>query len=201
MNGPISMQPLEGAQTIDYFLEILKTGGAADADFNISQLQNGHFSAVVPQGVSPRRVERFSDGGLLETTEPAHVIGNASVHAVPTALSAISAIMAKRIRRCADPVLWVHEPTLLEEEIKNSQVRCQTIDGQLYLVYENAPRTEPRLAEVIRYSTLSWHFLAFLTNDVHQVRSVSDLVRQAQTILVGAYDGESMLLWDRTQSC
>ncbi len=197
----MSMQRLQGAQTIDYFSEILKTGGAGDADFNLSQLRYGHFSAVVPPHTSAQRVTRFGAGGLLAATESVRVIGKARVQAVPTAISAISAIMAKRIRLFEDPVLWVHEPMLPEEQITAPHASCRNIQGQLYLVYEDEVFTEARIAEIIRYSTLSWHFLAFLTNGVHQVRAVSDLVGQAQIILVGAYDGESMLLWERSQNC
>jgi hypothetical protein len=119
------------------------------------------------------------------------------VQAVPTAISAISAIIAKQIRLLEDPVLWVHEAMLLEDQITSPHARCRTIQGQLYLVYEDEVLTEVRIAEIMRYSTLSWHFLAFLTNRVHQVRSVPELVEHAQMILVGAYDGESMLLWER----
>lgn len=199
MNGPLSVRRLQGAPTIDYFSKILQAGGAVDADFNASQLREGDFSAVLPRNTDARRIARFDEGALLAATEPVQVTGKIRVQAVPTATSAVSAIMAERMRRLSAPVLWVHEPMLLAEEISSPRAHSQSIQGHLYLVYNADMLTEAHIAEVIRYSTLSWHFLAFLTNQIHHVGSVSELVGHAQMILVGAYDGESVLLWERSQ--
>jgi hypothetical protein len=90
---------------------------------------------------------------------------------------------------------------MLAEQDISPTVRCKKIEGQLYLVYEEDLRTQQRIAEIVRYSNLSWHFLAFLTDQLHEAGTASQLVEQAQMILVGAYDGESFLLWERSRDC
>ncbi len=68
----------------------------------------------------------------------------------------------------------------------------KVVNGAIYLVYENV-LDEKRVAELIRYSLLSWHFLAFVTECLDEVDSVDELIRVARFLLVGAYDGESFL--------
>jgi hypothetical protein len=70
----------------------------------------------------------------------------------------------------------------------------------LYVAYQEAVRTEHQIAEAIEKSMLSWHFLAFLTDGIYKARSVPDLLGKARMILVGAYDGESALIWERDLS-
>jgi hypothetical protein len=86
---------------------------------------------------------------------------------------------------------------LLAAEMNPLTVRCQTIGKQSYLVYESGIREKAAIAEAIGFSLQSWHLLAFVTDRVHQASSVSQLVQQARMILAGAYDGESILIWDR----
>lgn len=195
MNGPMSIQRLQGAGTIEYFSHVLRTGGAVH--FDATLLQDGRFSAVVPRKTDSQRVSRFDTGGLL-VPEPARVGGRIRIQALPTSIPSVSTIVADRIGQFAEPSIWVHEPMLQEDEISTSGFRCQKIEDRLYLVYEDNLRNSDRIADIIRYSMLSWHFLAFVTDHVHSVRSVTALAEHAQMILVGAYDGESILLWERS---
>ena len=62
----------------------------------------------------------------------------------------------------------------------------------IYLVFE-MDFDEKRVAELIRHSLLSWHFLAFVTESKNEISSVDELIGAARFLLVGAYDGESFL--------
>lgn len=196
MNAPLTSRRLRGAQTIDYFLHCLQNGGATDAGLNRAVLAKGGFSVIVPHGASAQRVAEFASGGLL----PAVPEGTAPVtlQPTPTTVPALSALVLERLQRYRDPVLWVHEPVLSEQEVTMRGARSERLDGQLYLAYEDDFRTRERIAEIVRYSSLSWHFLAFLTDRTQRPGSISGLVAHARMILVGAYDGESFLLWERT---
>jgi hypothetical protein len=203
MNGPISMKRLEGSAPSKYFQEVLRTGGASDKDLAL-ELRRGEISALVPSNMTEQRALQFDAGGLLPA-EPVRDIGGARLQKIPTGIPTLAKIVSKRIRDLDDPVLLVHEPMLSEnelnsflgEEIRSEKVRFQKIDGQLYLAYESDIRTEERIAKAITSSMMSWHFLAFVTDRSHSASSVSVLLRHAKMILVGAYDGESALIWER----
>jgi len=203
MNGPIVMQRLRGAAPGDYLSEVLRTGGASDQGIG-SELHQGDLIAVVPPNTPEQRVMQFNAGGLLPAG-PVRVIGGTRIQEVPTSVSMLAKVVSERVRTLEDPVLWIHDPMLVESELKSflgdeidsKKISCQQIEGQLYLAYVSDIRTEKRIAQAINSSMLSWHFLAFVTDRVHQVSSVSDLLKQAKMILVGAYDGESALIWER----
>lgn len=191
----MSIQRLQDGAAIAYFAQVLRAGGALDFDANA--LQGGRFGAVVPTSTSVERVVQFSTGGLL-VPDRAPTDGPTKLEAVPTSISSVSAIVAQKIRQYDEPSFWVHEPMLQESEISASGYRSRRVGDELYLVYEENLASQDRIAEIVRYSMLSWHFLAFVTDGIHSVQSVPELATRAEMILVGAYDGESVLLWERS---
>jgi hypothetical protein len=206
MNGPIITQQLTGSAPLGYLVQVLETGGASAVGL-ADELSRGAIHAVVPADTPEQRALQFNAGGLLEA-EPAVAIAGGLLQEVPTCVPTVAKIMRERMSVLRDPVLWVHEPLLgenelesfLGDEIRSSRVRLQRIEGQLYLAYERDIRAEEKIAKAINASMLSWHFLAFLTNGIHEAPSVSFLVKQSQMILAGAYDGESALIWERDLS-
>jgi hypothetical protein len=196
MNGQIVMRRLQGHAALDYLLDVLETGGVGDEAFARRELAGGVISAAVPPTIDEQRAMRFSEGGLLPA-EPPEPVGQMLVQKVPTAVPEIAQVVAVRIRSMTDPVLWVNEALLSEDELNFRKLECRRVDGQLYLVYEGKVRTEASVAEIIDFSMLSWHFLAFVTDGLHEASCVSELISQAKLILAGAYDGESALIWER----
>lgn len=203
MNGPIVMQRLRGAAPLEYLSEVLRTGGASDQGIR-SELRQGDLIAAVPPNTPEQRVMQFDAGGLLPAG-PVRMVGGTRIQEVPTSVSLLAKVVSERVRTLEDPVLWIHEPMLAEselnsflaDEIDSQKILCQEIEGQLYLAYGSDIRAEKRIAQAINASMLSWHFLAFVTDRVHHVSSVSDLLKEAKMIVVGAYDGESALIWER----
>jgi hypothetical protein len=199
MNGQIITRRLQGNAPFDYLLEVLETGGVGDEAFAKRELSEGVVSAVVPSTADESRVMRFSEGGLLPA-EPPQAMGGMLVQEVPTTIPQIAQVVAQRLRSLTDPVIWVNEALLSEDEVNSRKLKCRMVDGQLYLVYEGGVRTKKRIEEVINYSMLSWHFLAFVTDGLREASFVRELVGQARMILAGAYDGESALIWERDLS-
>jgi hypothetical protein len=203
MNGPIITQQLRGSAPLGYLMQVLETGGTPP-DGLAEELSRGAVHAVVPADTPEQRALQFNAGGLL-AAEPAVAIAGGLLQKVPTSVPTVAKIMCERMTVLHDPVLWVHEPLLAEselesflgDEIRSSKVRLQRVNGQLYLAYERDIQAEEKLAKAIDASMLSWHFLAFVTEGIHQAPSVSFLVKQSQLILAGAYDGESVLIWER----
>lgn len=169
-----------------YIKEVLITGGAMSFDVDSEPV-----FAIAPENASNARVLDFAQGGLL-TAMPRTSDGHTSVQAVPTTVPTAATIVCDELMQCQQPAFWIHEPLLTEAEIAQRNMPHVIIDRQIYLVFESE-LDAGRIAELIRYSLLSWHFLAFVTEGRSQIRCVDDLVRSARLILVGAYDGESFL--------
>lgn len=168
------------------------------------KLGRGVVHALLPARTSEQKALQFDVGGVLPA-EPAREMERGLIQEVPTSVPTLAKIVAERIASFDDPVLWVHEPLLsegeldsfLREEIRSAKVRLQRVEGQLYLAYGSGIRTEQGIAKAIDSSMLSWHFLAFVTDGVHHPASVVDLLDHSIMVLVGAYDGESALIWER----
>lgn len=170
----------------EYIKEVLITGGATSFGVDSEPV-----FAITPENASNARVLGFVQGGLL-TAMPRNSDGHTSVQAVPTTVPTAVAIVCHELVQCQQPAFWIHEPLLTESEIAERNMPHVIIDRQIYLVFDS-DLDAGRIAELIRYSLLSWHFLAFVTEARSQIRCVDDLVRSARLILVGAYDGESFL--------
>ena len=179
---------------IQYFLQVLKTGGVLDSNLVDRHLSQGTFYAIAPDGTDDQRLAKFEVGGIL-LPEPKIHSGAYVVQAVPTTLPIATSITSKEMAGSDDPVLWIHEPLLTEDEVVAKRLPYQKVGKDLYLVFDRGAGVEVRIKELIQRSLLSWHFLAFLTNGLHQVQSVENLVQCAKLIVVGAYDGESFLYW------
>lgn len=147
--------------------------------------------ALAPDDASTDKLLDFAHGGILERM-PKISDGRTQIQPVPTTIGAAASILWDDLTRCERPRIWVHEPQLTEEQVVARGLGYKVVNGAIYLVYENV-LDEKRVAELIRYSLLSWHFLAFVTECLDEVDSVDELIRVARFLLVGAYDGESFL--------
>lgn len=196
MNAPPTIRSIKHAPVLDFFLGVLARAGALDRPGNEFQLAQGRFSAVVPSDASSEKLEHFNVGALVDGKQGS---GDLRVRVVPDTIPAIAALVVECTQGLADPVLWIHEPLLTEEELPDRWLPTQRVGNQLFLLSKGRDtRQTDRVAESINYSLLSWHFLMFVTNAVSSPASTSDLLEQALMVVVGAYDGEGALLWQRS---
>lgn len=187
----ISSMILPHEPAANYFSQVLAVGGIGNPALVEPRLRDGTFYAIVPERVEVKRAEQFSVGGLLPS-RPAVSMGRYQVQPVSTAVAAAASIARGVISKTEDPALWIHEAQLNESEVRARNVPFRTLGSQLYLV-ENPLHAD--VEEMFRYSNLSWHFLAFVTNSSTGITSIDQLMQRASLILVGAYDGESFLYW------
>jgi hypothetical protein len=202
MRKQIIQRHLSGDGSCDYFVQALEFAGAPVGELQ-SQLKRGAFTAVVPVGTSDERIRQLDLGGLLPA-EPKRQVGDKWIKATPTTVPSLAKIVARRLQLLDAPVLWVHEAMLSEAELepliadklRAGDVRCTRVDGQLYLGYRGF-LDEAGVRDAIDMSMLSWHFLAFVADHAPEPGSLSELFARSSMILVGAYDGESALIWER----
>jgi hypothetical protein len=197
MNGNISMRRLHGAEPLHHFLENLEEGGLVDRTGALDALEHGLINAVAPSDAEVQRLMRFDEGGLLPA-DPAAYVGTGWLQEVPNTIPDIAAVVSKHVQALNDPVLWFHEPLLSEDESKKKEGDWRKLGSQLYCVHARSGGDERQIAELIRFFMLSWHFLGFVTDGLHEASAASELLAHASMVVVGAYDGESALVWQRT---
>jgi hypothetical protein len=177
---------LPGDKADGYIKDVLTIGGATSFPVGSEPV-----FAIAPERTDTAQLLNFSQGGILTATQRISD-GRTSVQLVATTVPTAASIVHQEMLHFKQPALWIHEPLLTDEEISLKKLPHLIIEGKIYFVFEGNLE-EVRIAELIRYSLLSWHFLAFVTDGRGQVRCVDDLVISAKLILVGAYDGESFL--------
>lgn len=198
MTAPITAIKLPSRNATEHFLDVFRTGGLRDQAEARSCLSEGSFYAVAPEGSDVIRLEQFGQGGLLPT-EPLEQVDGYLAQPVLTTVEEVARITARKTASLNAPVLWIHESLLNEAQIAEDERKrpYQKIDGQLYLVYDGDFQHEAWLKEAIGFSLLSWHFLAFVTDGIKQANLTKNLLESAQFVIVGAYDGESVVVWER----
>ena len=174
-----------------YLKDVLATGGGSTGGSVDWRLRSAPIYAIAPEGISTAQVIDFAHGGIL-IAGPKISEGTTQIQRVPTTVQIAASIVLKELLRCEKPELWIHEPILTEEEVALRNLPYKIVDGNIYLVFDGK-LGEERVAELIKYSLLSWHFLAFVIERHRQIEAVDELALSAKLILVGAYDGESFL--------
>jgi hypothetical protein len=196
MTNDITSRNLPAKPAIQYFLQTLKCGGVADTDLADRLLSQGACYAIAPNNIDDQRLVGFELGGILPA-EPKVFHGSYLIQPTPNTARIAASIASKELSSMSTPMLWIHEPLLTEKEVVAKNLPYQRIGKELYLLFDK--RAETQTMELIQQSLLSWHFLAVVTDGSVQIKSVEQLVLYARLILVGAYDGESFLYWEKVQ--
>lgn len=170
----------------EYVKSVLTSAGAS-----IFPLKLQPVYALVPENTSNAQLVNFTQGGILAAM-PRISQGHAQVQSVPTTIDAASSVVSKELLLYQRPTLWIHELLLSEEEIMLKNLPYMIIGGNTFFVYRGK-LDNAHISEIIRYSLLSWHFLALITDGLEKFVCVDDLFFSAKLILAGAYDGESFL--------
>lgn len=184
--------------SLNYITDVLVVGGAGRNALAGCGVALGCVHVLAPEGASTDELLDFAHGGLLARGTTISD-GRTQVQSVPTTIGVAASILSAELMLCAQPELWIHEPLLTEDEVVARGLPYRMVGEALYLVFTNN-FDEKRVAELLRYSLLSWHFLAFVTESRNKVGSVDELICAARFFLIGAYDGESFLYAKATKA-
>ena len=187
MMGKIVSKLLPVDAVIEYVTDVLVAGGASKD----SDIVFGAIYTLAPESATADELLDFVHGGVLPITQ-AISDGRTKIQSVPNTIGVAALILSKELMLCEKPKLWIHEPLLTEVELVARGLPYMKVGEAIYLVFEVGLDAKC-VAELIRYSLLSWHFLAFVTESKNEINSVDELICAAKFLLVGAYDGESFL--------
>lgn len=186
----IISRPLNPVTTSDYLVEVLEQVALVDAD-TVNRLRNGSVVALAPATVSDERLHDFVHGGLLKNADSSSL---STTMLEPVENSATN--LARQLLRFQGLDCMIQDPLRKIEEAKVQDGEPLLIDGSLFYRSRNCLQSEANCEHAIRRNTTSWHFLLLVgAFPAEAQRTFKSVVQGAKCIVVGAYDGESYLIW------
>lgn len=186
----VIFRPLNPVKTGDFLVGVLEQVAVVDSD-TVNRLRNGSVVALAPVAASDERLHDFVHGGLLERTELSSL---STTMVEPVANSA--ACLAHELFRFQGLDCLIHDPLRKIEEVKTQDGEPLLIEGSLFYWNRNCLQSVASCEHAIRRNTVSWHFLLLVGAYPAEVRhTFKSVVQGAKCIVVGAYDGESYLIW------
>lgn len=203
-HAPTQLYPLTSDEARLHFTETLDWFGAARASmFNEELAAKGSFATLAPENIARTTLLNFKQTIL----PPQPSIQSADGRYRLTPIKSLHADLAIQVelhsRKMKNPVLYIHEALEKKSEAHEFTRSLSTIgDFTFFILHltrmsgdEITPLGADEIDDVIHLHTLSWHSLLFLMDQKDSVTSVTTLITESDVIAVGAYGGESYLLW------
>jgi hypothetical protein len=195
----------------EYVRENLDNVNALSSELlNLLDFKNGYFFTLLPDEANLTEIYHFKCGGiLLQYPEEEHVVnGYKSTYSwIPDIDKELSPLILKEIKS-------KYELSCLIDDVSASpKDKYYTLysdnfsffygDEVYYLLKKNNVSVE-LLLKCLRASTSFWHSLCvFTTADFNGVtetlslEKIKEVCLKTQLVMVGAYDGEGYLFWEK----
>ncbi|NGX35811.1 MAG: hypothetical protein K1000chlam1_00644 [Candidatus Anoxychlamydiales bacterium] len=207
---------LEFDKAFDYFRDILEDGNTLSSELlKTINLKQGFFYTLLPKEAIKKRVYRFCYGGLI----PPKDVGNKPVYLenlkkefVPLKVHTLHDELTEFINN------WLQinqTSTCIFEDITslfslNYKEPLFLSHGLFYykeIYYKITKRTSSiqLIKDCMYVSDALWHFLCILTevdfSDIKDknltLKKIKEICLNTKIIIVGAYDGEGYVFWER----
>lgn len=202
-----------GAKAIAYIRGRLETGLTLSTLLLSSQdLDRGEIFTFLPPGLSDKETEDFSHGGKLPEPLPSEwrVRRGAVMKPIPSAIDELAAMIQVFLSDAGrHPVCLLENFPAKRGDPFLARLASKTVfyDQEVYHVLGPSSSAKERIMQTIREAESLPTFVGALAAlrpelslDVDAIetlsrRELSSVARSAETIVVGAYDGESYLVW------
>lgn len=202
-------------KTLPYFLNSLKdsnyVSGIVIACIDFTK---GKFFTLLPDSVDREKIYEFSNGGILpQNPIQRKPIGSLpGVHEfsmIPSITNELAGIVEKFLQKNEENVC------LIDDVIRNSKDSFQKDvelsecvvfhDQDVYYLINNQRSKSSLIVKCLRNSRAFWHSLCiFSKTSIRDIQGkiitdlqIKDICMNAQFLIVGAYDGEGYVFWER----
>lgn len=177
---------------LPHFIETLSQTGAGWEGIG-QMLANGTVSALVPECVPESRLYDLKHGGILAPLVSTGATAS-NIQPIPNTAE----FLAKELGSLDGLDCLIHDPLKEVGEAFDTDGQPTLIGGSLFYLSPNCIQPESNLLGKIRRNTLSWHFLQFIGRYQNkELTTLNAVLQNSVCIVVGAYDGESYLIWRR----
>lgn len=194
------LREIPAASAIESFVSAIDAIGDRTAVATwVAHAARGAFYALAPPAVDGGRLVGVTRGGLLAAVETAASEQESGdvLAAGPPACEALARAVLEHLRRDRAGWLMIHKPYLDADEPRFRLVRERMLGGERFHLLATEGLCVASLADCVRRFTLSWHFLMMAGHGATPPLLPSELPGTLTLLAVGAYDGESYLLWLR----
>jgi hypothetical protein len=208
-----------GAEGVAYVREYLQQSNTLAHYLETIDLEGGHTSTWLPEHVDPVRALRFSTGGILAAPSGSVLSYRGldgsilRLEPVPNLNGLLSSTIATRLRGEGAPILIFGDVTRCASDpgipVLQNRLKVRLFGEEVYylltkqelgsnvlletITQVHSPTTffgaMSRMADAGRFSLAS--------SDSITKDEIAWLATHAQLIIVGAYDGEGFVLWER----
>ena len=171
-------------------------------DANIEQAKTNFNWAVLPEAPESELVHYTMEDGRKATMKPKYEEDSQTVQAIQEYLQGELenlCVFENSIAEACDPQIY----------IRNKASKLWTFENEVYHILVGGKISEVRIRKAIKEASNAWPlFIGALTsfpgqrNDYSQkkVLNTNDLevlAKRTQKLIIGAYDGEGYLIWNR----
>ncbi|MBS0607559.1 MAG: hypothetical protein JSR57_11465 [Verrucomicrobia bacterium] len=202
---------LKEEKTIDYFCKQLNEGNLlSETIFKMMDFDDGNFFTLLPKESSQENIYSFSFGGIIPSTsygEEKYFVSCMNEEVLPMQVKTVDEELSsfifeylhKDAKNCAIFEDVLSNPT--DSFLKKTSVNLLLNKNEVYYLL-NTSNSIADIFHAIRLSSHSWHFVAILSKQLSAPPKAIDeyfrsLCVNCQYIIVGAYDGEAYVFWER----
>lgn len=205
--GTVIRHNLKFAKAIEGFREYLKgwyimsEGILKNVDFT-----KGTFFTLLPEGVPENQLYTFKYGGVLpQPPQTEDMPPNA--WPIPNTNDNLSQFLFEYLNGKKNPLIIfenylseeLEEPTILEG------VRNVNINDETYILIQNCIPNYEAVEDCVWTSKAGRHYLSLLSENIHDIKNIitvddfQTIYTNIQYIIIGAYDGEGYVYWEKTK--
>lgn len=189
----MAIHSIAGDDIIRHFVGSFEADGQRAPRQLLAVLRQGRFFALAPEGTGESRLRRLNSGWLLPVTEVIRQ-GNYLLERKGSSARFLAQIICDEFHESKFSI-FIREPYLRPGDRSEILKELSFVGDSLYKIIDAGLIDEMSLAEAIRRFMVSWSFLLVVVAHSARCKNESDLVSEAISIAVNAYDGESYLYW------
>lgn len=181
---------LDPNMACEYLLSTLEQVEAADSEL-LQRLHSGSVYALIPEALPEQQAYDFKHGGVIQ----ANCSEGANDTPVQRVVSTANALARELILLKGKDIL-IHDPLKELSEVSKDDGDVIAIQGAHFYSDKQFFSSLEECERIIQRNTLSWHFLLLAGSWGNaENTSFKKIAMSATDIVVGAYDGESYLVW------
>lgn len=202
---------LDEKKTTDYFYSHLNSGNLlSDIISEMIDFNDGVFFTLLPKESLQEKIYSFSFGGIIPSTsygEEKYFVRCLNEEVLPMQVKTVdeelSSFMFEYLHKDASNCAILEDvlANATDPSLKKKSVDVILNRSEVYY-FLNERSSIADVFQAIRLSSHSWHFVAILSKQLSEPpKTIDEYFRSqcvnCQYIIVGAYDGEAYIFWER----
>lgn len=203
-------------KTLEYVRYNLSGGKTLSSQIlKIVDFSKGHFFTLLPHDANAEKIYDFQEGYILPQNpeEEYFIDGKRCTYSlIPTLREELTYFLLTKVKLDAnlscvfEEVLTLPKSPHLDFFRKNKLLFIFSDQNEVYYLIKNQNAKGAFISKCIQKSNAIWHLLCVVTksqcpntdNGNISLEDLVDICRNIELIIIGAYDGEGYVFWERS---